>query len=483
MRLVVIASLAVSCVAATGAEIGYPGRHSEHPERSSGFDLRRLPPVERSEVRASYEQPLSSVSDDRESPTPALTSRDIAQINFVQPSEDSVGETESYGDQPSDFEEPPEGTFEGEANATGIGTEFNVLPAEFDRGIVIDGVGAAMKISGYVKADFIYDFDPIESTDLFDTTTIPTRPPEDTPHKNSRFHARQSRLNFDVRWPSVHGPVRVFVEGDFFSDGNRYRMRHAYGELGEIIVGQTWTTFTDAKSLPNTLDNEGSASSVALRRAQIRWTQPLFNDDLSLALAIEDPRAIVEIPAGVTGDPRTESPDFIARLRFVREWGQFQAAGVTRQIGFQPAGGPVSVKNAWGFNFTGAILATRKDEVYHQVLFGDGIGSFRGLPDAAPVTPNSGKTLGMFGWMVGWTHDWTDQLSSNFTYGEGRVENTPFQPADDLHQNTYFAINLIWNPVERMFVGIEYLYGTRVDKDRDTGKANRVQTSFGFYLP
>ncbi len=63
------------------------------------------------------------------------------------------------------------------------------------------------------------------------------------------------------------------------------------------------------------------------------------------------------------------------------------------------------------------------------------------------------------------------------------LENTPFQPANDLHKNTYFAINLIWNPLERMFAGIEYLYGTRVDKDRNTGNANRLQMSFGFYLP
>ena len=28
-----------------------------------------------------------------------------------------------------------------------------------------------MKIGGYVKADFIYDFNPIDSTDFFDPTT------------------------------------------------------------------------------------------------------------------------------------------------------------------------------------------------------------------------------------------------------------------------------------------------------------------------
>ncbi len=35
------------------------------------------------------------------------------------------------------------------------------------------GRDVAMKIGGYAKADFIYDFDPIDSTDSFVTTSIP----------------------------------------------------------------------------------------------------------------------------------------------------------------------------------------------------------------------------------------------------------------------------------------------------------------------
>jgi len=37
--------------------------------------------------------------------------------------------------------------------------------------------------------------------------------------------------------------------------------------------------------------------------------------------------------------------------------------------------------------------------------------------------------------------------------------------------------------MDRMFVGIEYLFGTREDKDLERGEANRVQMSFGFFLP
>ena len=94
------------------------------------------------------------------------------------------------------------------------------------------GEDVAMKIGGYVKADFIYDFDPIDSTDSFVTTNIPISAPDRT---NTRFHSRQTRLSFDTRWVASDNPVRIFVEGDFFGSGNSYRLRHAYGEVGSSI--------------------------------------------------------------------------------------------------------------------------------------------------------------------------------------------------------------------------------------------------------
>jgi hypothetical protein len=64
-----------------------------------------------------------------------------------------------------------------------------------------------------------------------------------------------------------------------------------------------------------------------------------------------------------------------------------------------------------------------------------------------------------------------------------RLENVPFQNPKDLHENTYMAINLIWNPVERLYLGAEYLFGTRENISGDRGEANRVQISFIFELP
>jgi hypothetical protein len=327
------------------------------------------------------------------------------------------------------FTQPPPGSAEGSSGGAQIGDAqrfagqfsagsrpFSIgvdlySPPEFEGGLIVFGRKVAMKIGGYVKADFIYDFDPIDSTDSFVTTSIPVGAP---PRTNARFHARQSRLSFDTRWASNQRTVRIFLEGDFFSDEDRYRLRHAYGELGSLLVGQTWTTFTDVAAIPATLDLEGSVSTVKRRQAQARWTQPILCEGLSLSLAVEDTRFVIETPVGIEGD---------------------------------------------------------------------GNGSYRGLPDAAPSAVNDIGLLPLFAWMVGITHDWSDRLSSNFTYAENNLDTTVFQNPDDAHRITYLAANLIWSPLDRVKVGIEYLYGLRENVDRAVGSANRLHVAFIFGLP
>jgi hypothetical protein len=85
--------------------------------------------------------------------------------------------------------------------------------------------------------------------------------------------------------------------------------------------------------------------------------------------------------------------------------------------------------------------------------------------------------------MVGVHHEWTDFLTSNVTFSELALENVPGQDPDNLESTTYLAINLIGNPYERVFCGIEYLYGIREDVSGDSGSANRLQIACGFFLP
>ena len=171
-------------------------------ERPFGAEIRRLPSRSRV-VRATFESAF-----------------DPSEGEALDPPEPS----EFLLDDGAEVETPIEATspstvlddsFENVRRPSDIGINF-YTGGDFGEGIILRGTNAAMKVSGYVKADFIQDLDPIDSTDVFDTTSIPVGA---EPRENARFHARQSRLNFDTRWASDFGTVRVFVEGDFLHGG------------------------------------------------------------------------------------------------------------------------------------------------------------------------------------------------------------------------------------------------------------------------
>ena len=87
----------------------------------------------------------------------------------------------------SDFE-----SFDRQQPGAEIGSNFFGLNDRFDQGLLIRSGNVAMKIGGYLKVDLIQDFNPIGNTDAFDVTTIEIGA---APRQNTRFHARQTRLN------------------------------------------------------------------------------------------------------------------------------------------------------------------------------------------------------------------------------------------------------------------------------------------------
>jgi hypothetical protein len=196
-------------------------------------------------------------------------------------------------------------------------------PRHHPRGIQLETGDYTWKLGGYLKVDLIHDFDEIGSTDSFDVRTIPTT--ETADGDATRIHARQTRINLDVTGPTSAGPFRAFVEGDFFSDQNGFRMRHAYGTIGEVLGGQTWSTFMDEDAMPETLDFESPVAFPLVRQAQVRWTHQL-GDGNYFALALEDPDSDVIGPTGVTGTAKEPLPDVNARVRWKNRAGTCSSA-------------------------------------------------------------------------------------------------------------------------------------------------------------
>ena len=111
---------------------------------------------------------------------------------------------------------------------------------------------------------------------------------------------------------------KAYIEGDFFGDGNAFRLRHAYGALGPVLGGQTWSTFMDEDAMPSTLDFESPIAFPLSRLAQFRYTQKFDNGNY-VAVALEDPSNKIVTPPGVPGVTENPIPDVTARLRYPLE--------------------------------------------------------------------------------------------------------------------------------------------------------------------
>jgi len=66
-------------------------------------------------------------------------------------------------------------------------------------------------------------------------------------------------------------------------------------------------------------------------------------------------------------------------------------------------------------------------------------------------------------------------LRSAIIYSFVAVDNLDFQTGVAYHQTSRLTGSLVFSPIERIDVGIEYLYGTRENKDGQKASADQIQ--------
>jgi hypothetical protein len=338
----------------------------------------------------------------------------------------------------------------------------------------------AWKVGGYIKVDVIHDFDEIGSTDSFDVRTIPTSGTSDSDSR-TRIHARQTRFNLDVSGPTDVGAFRGFFEGDFFSDQNGFRMRHAYGTVGEVLGGQTWSTFMDEAAMPETLDFESPVAFPLIRQAQVRWTRQL-EDGNYFALSLEDPDSDVIAPTGVAGKAEEPLPDVNARVHLKNSRGHVQLGLFGGMARFDPDVGSADDVLLWGVNLSSKITTVGSDNTMIQVTYGDGVGRYRGGTTAAPDANGDLEAVSVLGLMGSYEHHWSEEYRSTIGYSWGEGDLPAGTPATGTEDVSYFFANLIWQFTRRAWAGFEYLHGTRGTFDDEDGEADRIQLALRFDL-
>src|SRR5678816_2882631 len=124
-----------------------------------------------------------------------------------------------------------------------------------------DGKGeSTFTIYGFAMLDAGYQFkqnDP-DWFDVIRPVKLPAFEDQFAPDGKTYFGVRQSRLGVKSTTPTKYGELKTQFEFELFGTGvdagqTTFRLRHAYGELGQFGAGQQWTVFGDVDTYPNTI--------------------------------------------------------------------------------------------------------------------------------------------------------------------------------------------------------------------------------------
>jgi len=359
----------------------------------------------------------------------------------------------------------------------------DLVASEFLGSWPMFGTKFRMKIGGYVKTDFLYDITGTSDRTQFLLSTIPV---EGTPeHENSGYFnafAKETRFNIDVRRVAQDAlPLRVFIEGDFWTSGSQFRLRHAYITAGNFTIGQTWTTISFLETITIYIDFAAGDALYGGRSTQIRYDHNI-NDNWKFAVGLEMLDFMgIENPNDLHGEASLGLPLLAGRLGYYWSSGLALLGAQVAQLRWDGGGiGPDATALQASVVFGGRQYIGKEDFFTWNISYGKGSGenimAFAGS-QANAVLNNQGKleTMLAFAFVVGYMHRWNDQFSSNLGYNYGWLETPESRAAYALAQGGIGHVNLFYKLSNEASTGVEYMWGTQKTTNGALGKGSRVQ--------
>jgi hypothetical protein len=359
---------------------------------------------------------------------------------------------------------------------------------------------------GFAMLDSGYDFGQIDPSwfDVVRPTKLPSFSNEFAPSGNVYAGVRQSRFGVKSSTPTQFGDLKTIFEFELFGTGvdagqTTFRLRHAYGELGQFGAGQTWSPFMDIGVFPNTIEYWGPNGMVFFRNVQVRW-MPIQSKRGGITIALERP--------GASGDqgtyagrvelqnirPRFNFPDLSGNVRIERDWGYLQVASIVRKIGWVDTrvntpnlGGSVV---GWGVNVTSNLNLSKKNLAKLAFVYGNGIENYMndapvdvGIETNPPGSrlPIKAIALPVLGIVTFLDHTWSEKFTSSIGYSMVDIQNSNAQLPSDYHQGHYAIANLLYHPTKKVMMGGEFQFGRRVNfSDGFNTNDYRMQFSFKY---
>lgn len=353
-----------------------------------------------------------------------------------------------------------------------------------DRGLFILTPDRKMqlRILGSVRYLLVFDELELSSKDALNTFEIPTG--ELNRNLPNYFNGLdQTRLGFEITRSTGRGNVFIRLETDF-AGSNGFRIRHAYGQFGSFLLGQTWSLFSQINASPATVDFSGPTGSVVTRTPQIRYTPAKFFPDANLAVGLEYARPELRIPDSLRLKTFQLIPDMTARIDKTLPWGYLQLSGIIPMLSARSSEGKFILRPGYGLAVSAVVNSWANGKWYLQGVGGRAITRFfndlggQGLDILFDAESDKIAVPFAFGFYATYEHSWRPNLYSNFTYSLLRLEKIGFASDAAYLRGHTFHFNTFWDVVEGAKVGLEVIWGERINKSKESGEALRVNMLF-----
>lgn len=387
-----------------------------------------------------------------------------------------------------------------------------VTKGKLPNSFVIPGTDTSLRIGGMARMHLAVDFDG-----SLGNSQIVIGPYSDgfggvpyngTPQKSRsgqlQFEARESRLNVETLTPTAYGDLRTLIEGDFYGAGGSklstnsvsLRLRHAMAELGPFLLGQYWSNFADLGQGPDVFDFGGPAGLLATNRLpQIRYTHSI-NDKSLASISIEQPvqdwngaNGVTFVAGGnnVSSNSIDKTPDVVARYTYFDTWGRQSFSVAGRMLNYD-TGLPRQSDNQFGYalGYQGRFNTTGKDNLYYSAIYVNGASRY--MTQIANVSAildgNKLDNVTGYGGNIGYQKWWSDQWRSTLNLGFSKYDiphpNGQYRNLASETQSVY--TNLMWSPIPRALIGLEYTYARIANDNNQQGDGQRLllATQFSF---
>lgn len=350
------------------------------------------------------------------------------------------------------------------------------------RFLLIDREGRTVfGVGGYVEGVVAYDFDgAIDATGFnVDEISVPRNPA-----MRNQFQASMTNTNIymvlatETKW----GVLTAYAQADFSDHNYGFMLKHAVVKLHNLLGGLTRSTFQDAISSPPTIDYSGPAGSVDICNIQIRYSKDI-TPNLTFAVAAEMPKT--SYTTGQYNESiKQRVPDIPAYVQYKWDGGSshVRLSGLLRNMSYRNLQkGENKFVTGWAVQLSGAVNVVNRATIFYQGVYGQGYGEYledtngQGFDLISAGTDGSMKAPHQLGIVAGAKFNLTKKLFVSGAYSLNRVYDQSSLGGDTFRNADYVVANCFYTPVEDLQVGVEYLYGRRVNVDSQSATANRIQ--------